>query len=152
MFVDSLILLYFLLESFHLLLVNNNGKRVMRSVGVTISAGVTLASSIQVKMGHFFCLKIHVFDIHTEVFKFLHLRNLVSGGEELDEPAVDDFSRFVFMSTWVFSLEVEIVPELKVGVAFKGLCELVEHWLQASDVSFELSIDIEMFKICQLFL
>ena len=49
------------------------------------------------------------------------------------------------MGTRIFSLEVEIVPKLKVGITFEGFSELVEHWLKASDISFELSIDIEVF-------
>ena len=103
-------------------------------------------------MGYLFGVDVDVLDIHTEVFKFLDLANIVPGGEELDEPAVDDLGRSVFMGIGVFSFEVEIVPELEVGVAFVGLCELVEHWLQASDVFLELSINIKMLQICQLFL
>lgn len=63
------------------------------------------------------------------MFKFLHLRNLVPGGEEFDKPAIDNLGRAICLHVRVFSFEVEIVPELKVGVAFEGLCELVEHWL-----------------------
>lgn len=97
-------------------------------------------------------VQVDVLDIHAEVFKFLNLRNLVTGGEEFDKPAIDGLGWDICLHIGIFSFKVEIVPKLEISVAFVGLCELVEHWLQASDVFFELSIDIEMFQICQLFL
>lgn len=101
----------------------------MRSVDIVINTGVPLAASIQVKVSNFSSIQVYVFDIHAEVLQFLDLGDLISGCEELYQPSVDKFAGHIFSGTGSFSLEVEVVPELEMGVSLERFGELLKNGL-----------------------
>ena len=131
----------------------NNGIGEMRAVDIAILYWYPLASAHQWHHLGLLCYHIHIFYWHVDIWHFCILCpiDLLGNSEKSQKPPVNVGLRFISPLIRVFSLVVDIVPELNVRVSFVSWGELFQN-KQPVNILLQSSIHIKLPQEKQLFL